>query len=464
MLLDFTILNILEVYNLKFNKILIANRGEIANRIIRTCKKLGITTVAIYSEADKDLAYVREADESVLIGEPPANKSYLNIDAIISIAKDLNVDAIHPGYGFLAENEKFVERCEEEDIVFIGPKSEVIMAMGNKIEARRRMQEAGVPVVPGSDEEVHTLDEALEIAEEIGYPVMLKASAGGGGIGMSLVSSAEELKKTFDSNKMRSQNYFGDSRVFIEKYIANSRHIEVQIAADHEGNTVHLFERECSVQRRNQKVIEESPSPTLSDKQKEALYTAAINGAKAIKYSNLGTMEFILDDSTGNFYFLEMNTRLQVEHPVTESITDLDLVEWQIRIAEGELLPVSQDEINKVGHAIECRIYAEDPIRFFPSPGTITKLEWPKNIRIDTSIEEGSTITPFYDPMIAKIVVHGENRNVVINKMNQALTETKIEGIKSNIPMLMEVLEYEDFKEGKYSTQIVEKMRSQMSV
>ncbi|WP_078427437.1 acetyl-CoA carboxylase biotin carboxylase subunit [Alkalihalobacterium alkalinitrilicum] len=443
---------------MNFQKILIANRGEIAIRIIRTCKKMSIKTVAIYSEADKDMPYVYEADEAVLIGPPQVSLSYLNSKEILSVAKRLKVDAIHPGYGFLSENAEFRNLCEEEGISFIGPTSDVITSMGSKIEARRRMSEASVPVVPGWNEPIQSMEEALEIAQQIGYPLMLKASAGGGGIGMSLIHSKEQLEKAFETTRNRSQNYFGNSEVFLEKYINNPRHIEVQIAADHYNNIVHLYERECSVQRRNQKVIEESPSPFLNDAQREQLMSAAIKGAKAIGYRNLGTMEFIFDED-GSFYFLEMNTRLQVEHPVTEMNTKLDLVEWQIRIAQGEKLPCLQSEINSSGHSIECRVYAEDPVNFYPSPGTISKLNWPNNLRIDTSIIEGSTITPYYDPMIAKVIVHAEQREQSIKDMENGLLTTKIEGIKTNIPLLIDVLRNDEFKKGEYTTKLIEEMK-----
>ena len=339
-------------------KILIANRGEIANRIIQTCKRLGIGTVAVYSEADEHMPFVTAADESYLIGPPPAFQSYLKLDEIIKVAKEAKVDAIHPGYGFLSENSAFVDRCEKEGIIFIGPSSEVIKMMGSKIEARKRMKELDVPVVPGSVDALETIEEVLQTANSIGYPVMLKASAGGGGIGMELVYSDTELEKAFTSTKSRSEKFFGDSSIFIEKYIENPRHIEMQIAIDHFGNGVHLYERECSVQRRHQKVIEESPSPSILPQQLEELKKVALKGALGIGYRNVGTMEFIFDEQ-GNFYFLEMNTRLQVEHPVTEETTGLDLVEWQIEIANQHVLPLLQNSIQRQGHAMECRIYAE---------------------------------------------------------------------------------------------------------
>lgn len=439
-------------------KILISNRGEIASRIIQTCKRIGITTVAVYSEADEHMPYVTAADEAYLIGPPPAFQSYLKVEEIISVALKAKVDAIHPGYGFLSENSDFVERCEKEGIIFIGPSSKVIKMMGSKIEARKRMKELGVPVVPGSVNAIDSVEEALQLANSIGYPVMLKASAGGGGIGMELVYSDTELEKAFSSTKTRSEKFFGDSSIFIEKYIENPRHIEMQVAMDFFGNAVHLFERECSVQRRHQKVIEESPSPSIYPAQWENLKQAALKAAVGIGYCNLGTMEFIFDEQ-GNFYFLEMNTRLQVEHAVTEEITGLDLVEWQIEIANHKRLPSLQIDIKREGHAMECRIYAEDPVRFYPSPGEITQLAWPLNIRVDTGIVTETTITPFYDPMIAKLIVKGATRDETIKKMKAALLETTIQGIKTNIPLLLEVLENEEFQNGIYSTNLVSKMR-----
>ncbi|ADG05070.1 Carbamoyl-phosphate synthase L chain ATP- binding protein [Kyrpidia tusciae DSM 2912] len=441
-----------------FRKILVANRGEIARRIFRTCRTMGIQTVAVYSEADKGAVHVREADEAVQIGPPPAAQSYLNMDAVIRAAKETGAEAVHPGYGFLSENGDFAERCEREGLVFIGPSPEVIRAMGSKIEARRRMQAAGVPVVPGTERPVDTLEEAMEAAEGIGYPLMVKASAGGGGIGMSRVETPEELKKTFESTRARAVNFFGDGALFLEKWVEGPRHIEVQVAVDAHGNAVHLFERECSVQRRHQKVVEESPSPFLNDAMRERLTAAALRGATAIGYRNLGTMEFLFD-AKGNFYFLEMNTRLQVEHPVTELITGLDLVEWQIRIAAGERLPVLETPARR-GAAVECRVYAEDPVRFLPSPGTVTALAWPEAVRVDTGVEKGSAVTPFYDPMIAKIIAHGSTREEALARMERALSETRIEGIKTNLPFLLEVMRNTEFRRGSYDTGLVQKMQN----
>lgn len=435
-----------------FNKILIANRGEIALRIIKTCKRLGIETVAAYSEADVNAPFVNEATEAVCIGEGHAKKSYLNIERIIQVAKEKNVDAIHPGYGFLAESPQFVNECEKEAITFVGPKADVITLMGSKVQSRHKMYEAGIPVVPGSEKSMETLEQALVFAEEIGYPLLLKASAGGGGIGMKLVNNAEELRNNFYSTKKQAEQFFGDDTLYIEKLISNPRHIEVQIAADRHGNIVHLFERECSIQRRHQKVIEEGPSPYLDEELRKKLFQTVLLGVKHIGYTNLGTMEFIFDGDK-NFYFLEMNTRLQVEHPVTEEITGLDLVEWQLRIAANEELPLKQEEIKKHGHAIEARLYAEDPKTFFPSPGKIKRLRLPdEKGRFDFGVVEGSEVTPFYDPMIGKIIVHEDTRVAAIRKMRNVLANIEVQGIKTNLPLLEKIVEDVDFQQGDYTT------------
>lgn len=445
-----------------FKKVLIANRGEIARRIIRTCKRLGIDTVAVYSEADAEAPHVSEATEAVCIGPAQAKKSYLNVDKIIQAAKETNADAIHPGYGFLSENPEFVRRCEEENIVFIGPGAETIRLMGSKLEARIQMQKAGVKVVPGTDKSIESIDEAIHIANELGYPLMLKASAGGGGIGMQLIHDEAELMKFFDSTKQKASSFFNDGTVFLEKWISKPRHIEVQVIADDYGNVMHLFERECSVQRRNQKVIEESPSPFLDDKLRNELLDAAIRGVKQINYRNVGTMEFIFDEHK-NFYFLEMNTRLQVEHPVTEEITGFDLVELQLMIAAKERLPFTQEQIDKKGHAIECRVYAEDPVTFFPSPGVISKLELPEGeVRYDFGFENGSTVTPFYDPMIGKVIVHGISRDHAIAKMQKVLEGAKIEGIKTNLPLLEEIMKNRQFISGDYTTEFLAEQKAEL--
>ncbi|WP_102691332.1 acetyl-CoA carboxylase biotin carboxylase subunit [Rummeliibacillus pycnus] len=440
-----------------FKKVLIANRAEIARRIIRTCNRLGIETVAIYSEADAESLYVREATESYCIGKPPVSQSYLNIDAIIDIAKKSKVEAIHPGYGLLSENATFAKRVEEEGIIFIGPKSEVIEAMGSKLKARKTMAAAGVPIVEGVNEPIADTDEAAKIAQEIGYPVMLKASAGGGGIGMQLVHDEIELRKAFEGNQKRAQSFFGDGTMFIEKYIAEPHHVEVQILADHYGHILPVFERECSIQRRNQKVVEEAPSPFISQETREKMLDAAVNAAKTIGYTNAGTIEFLVD-RTQNFYFLEMNTRLQVEHPVTEEISGLDLVEEQLKIANDENLTITRKDLQKNGHAIEVRIYAEHPITFFPSPGKITKLVLPSSdgIRHEVAVESGSVVTPFYDPMIAKLIVWAPTRIEACEKLVDALSNYVIEGIHTNIPMLLEVVKHEQFKNGVTTTKFVE--------
>ncbi|QBK25990.1 acetyl-CoA carboxylase biotin carboxylase subunit [Ureibacillus thermophilus] len=440
-----------------FQKILIANRGEIARRVIRTCKKLNIQTVAVYSEADRDALFVREADEAYEIGKPPVSLSYLNIEKIIEVAKKAKVDAIHPGYGLLSENAEFAKRCEEEGITFIGPKPEVIAAMGSKLEARVKMKEAGVPIIEGMNVAIESVEEAIKAAEEIGYPLMLKASSGGGGIGMQRIYHPEELEKAFESNKKRAESYFGDGTLYIEKCIENPHHVEVQILADVYGNVVPLFERECSIQRRNQKVIEEAPSPTLSDTTREKMLETAVQAAKYIGYTNAGTFEFLVDEKE-NFYFLEMNTRLQVEHPVTEAITGIDLVEQQIRIAQGLPLEINRESIKMKGHAIEARIYAEDPVTFFPSPGTITLLELPEGegIRHDCAVESGFNVTPFYDPMIGKLICYGETREQACERLIQALKQYKVEGIKTNIPMLIKIASHEEFLRGNITTSFVE--------
>lgn len=439
-------------------KVLIANRGEIARRIIKTCNRLNIDTVAVYSDADSEAPFVNEATEAIHIGESQAKKSYLDIEKIMNAAKEANVDAIHPGYGFLSENPLFVERCEEEGITFIGPNKETMEMMGSKLVSRQKMQEAGVPVVPGSDKELTSIEEAIDIANELTYPLMLKASAGGGGIGMKYIENEDALVAAYEPTQQQAENFFSDGRLFLEKIIENPRHIEVQVAADTHGNVVHLFERECSVQRRHQKVVEEASSALLNDDTRQALLDAAIKGVKHLGYRNVGTMEFIFDGDD-NFYFLEMNTRLQVEHPVTEEITDVDLVEWQIDIASGEKLPRRQEEIKRSGHAIECRLYAEDPVTYFPSPGDITKLTLPENIaRYDFGILEGTKVTPFYDPMIGKIIVHDETREAAIHKMVEVLDGIEVEGITTNLTLLQRIMRAEQFTSGNYTTNFLEEI------
>lgn len=438
------------------SKILIANRGEIAARVIRTCKRMGIRTVAVYSEADQTAPFVEMADESYLIGPPRVNESYLNVDKILEVAKQANVDAIHPGYGFLSENSSFAERCEQVGITFIGPSSHVMQMMGSKIEARKAMKEANIPIVPGTEDAVKTVEEALEIAKQIGYPIMLKASAGGGGIGMQVVSSDDELTKVFESNAKRAESFFGDGAMFLEKKIDDARHIEIQILADNFGNVVHLFERECSIQRRNQKVIEESPSPFLSEKTRTLMGQSAVKAAKSLGYSNAGTIEFLVDKDE-NFYFLEMNTRIQVEHPITEEVTGVDIVEEQIKIASGKELSLKQEDLAIQGHAIEARIYAEDPNTFFPSPGFITTYDVPtgENIRLETAVTSNYQVTPFYDPMISKLIAKGASREEAIQTLKKALDNTRIEGIKTNISLLVEILDHGAFQEGNTTTNFI---------
>jgi acetyl-CoA carboxylase, biotin carboxylase subunit len=439
-----------------FKKILIANRGEIAVRIMRTCMSLGVRTVGIYSEADKDAPHVAMAHEAYLIGGPRVNESYLNIDKIVEVAKAAGVDAIHPGYGLLSENASFARRCQEEGITFIGPSPEVIAKMGSKIESRKVMEEIGVPVVPGITRPLADVEEAVQVAESFGYPVMLKASAGGGGIGMQLVHDEAELRKVFAGNQKRATDFFGDGAMYIEKAIVNPRHIEIQVLADQHGNAVYLWERECSIQRRNQKVVEEAPSPFVDDELRRRMGEAAMKVVHALHYTSAGTIEFLVDENK-NFYFLEMNTRLQVEHPVTEEITGIDLVEQMIRIANGEPLGFTQEDIKREGHAIEVRIYAEDPKTFFPSPGTITKLALPQGegIRHELAVSERSVVSPFYDPMIAKCIVKGRDRKESIKKLQEALAAYEVEGIKTNIPMLREVAAHPAFLNGDTTTQFV---------
>lgn len=438
-------------------KVLIANRGEIARRIIRSCRAKGIATVAVYSEADRNMPFVREADEAVLIGPPPVSHSYLNVEAILAAAKQSGADAVHPGYGLLSENEAFARRVLDEGLIFIGPPPEVIGQMGDKLTARKIMQQAGVPVVPGGAEAIGSADEAAEWASGIGYPVMLKASAGGGGIGMQICRDEEELRQSFQTARGRAKAYFGSDAMYLEKYVDRPRHIEIQIAADQQGKVIHLLERECSIQRRHQKVVEESPSPFLDDAIREQLCQTAVKAGEAVGYIGVGTVEFIVDQQK-NFYFLEMNTRLQVEHPVTEEITGLDLVAMQLEIASGKPLAVKQQDVRALRHAIELRIYAEDPVTFLPSPGTITLYQAPRlaGVRIDDGVETGSQVTPFYDPMIAKVIASGETREAAVQRAREAMQQYLVTGIKTNIPFLLQVLEDERFLQGDYTTWFVQ--------
>ncbi|WBL13389.1 acetyl-CoA carboxylase biotin carboxylase subunit [Sutcliffiella sp. NC1] len=437
-------------------KILIANRGEIAERVIRTCRNLGIETVAVFSEADKDMPYVTLATSAHHIGGAHPQQSYLNMEQIIKVAREEKVDGIHPGYGFLSENSAFAREVRENGFIFIGPSSDVIRLMGDKLQSRLEMIKANVPVIPGSDKPLTSVEEAYSLAETIGFPVMLKASGGGGGIGMHKCENSEDIRLQFEETKKRAKAYFNNDDLFIEKYIGNARHIEVQIVGDSYGNVLHLHERNCSVQRRNQKVIEEATSPHLPEEVRSKLYEAAVNAAKQVNYYNAGTVEFIMDENN-NFYFLEMNTRLQVEHAISEEITGIDLVEWQILIANGEKIPLSQNDINVNGHSIEYRVYAEDPVKFFPSPGQIVDWNFPveENVRIDSGYGSNLKVTPFYDPLIAKIIVTASSREACIEKSLNYLEKVSITGINTNIPFLIASLSEESFKDGKYSTNFV---------
>ncbi|WP_281658037.1 acetyl-CoA carboxylase biotin carboxylase subunit [Halobacillus sp. Cin3] len=440
-----------------FKKILIANRGEIAARIIRTCQRMQISTVAVYSEADQQAPFVKMADESYLIGKPRVNESYLNIDKILEAALKSGAEAVHPGYGLLSENAPFAQRVKEAGLTFIGPEGDVIAKMGDKIAARAEMKQAGVPVVPGTEEAVTSVEAAKAAAQTFGYPVMLKAAAGGGGIGMQAVHSDEELEKAFEGNSKRAKAFFGDGKMFIEKLIEEPRHIEIQVLADHHGHAVHLFERECSIQRRHQKVVEEAPSPFLSEKTRQEMGDSAIKAVESLQYTNAGTIEFLVDRNE-NYYFLEMNTRLQVEHPVTEEISGVDIVEQQLKIAAGDKLELHQDDLQINGHAIEVRIYAEDPNTFYPSPGTLSNLVLPEGpgIRHELAVESGSEVTPFYDPMIAKLVVHGGDRNQASERLAKALHAYEIDGIKCNLTMLKRIITHDKFREGDTTTSFIQ--------
>lgn len=442
-------------------KILVANRGEIASRVIRTCKRLGIEVVAVYSEADQNMPFVKEADQAFLIGPPPVAKSYLQAERIIEIASREGVEGIHPGYGFLSEQADFARKVEQSGIKFIGPAADTIAKMGNKIEARKTMQAAGVPVIPGTDEGIESLEKAVALAKEIGYPVMLKASAGGGGIGMVRCEDEQALIQQFDNVKKRAEMYFGNDVVFIEKFILKARHIEVQIFGDCQGNIVHLFERNCSVQRRNQKVIEESPSPGITDETRNLLCQTAVNAARAVQYENAGTVEFIVDEE-GKIYFLEMNTRLQVEHPITEELTGIDLVEWQIELASGNELPIkNQRDIISQGHALEFRVYAENPLTFIPAPGYIKKIHFTEmeGIRIDRGYGDNCQVTPHYDPLLLKVIVKGQTRTEAIQKSQSFLRQMEVEGLQTNLLLLSKVLAAPTFQLGTYTTSIIENMR-----
>ena len=442
------------------NKILIANRGEIAVRTIRACKEMNIKTVAIYSEADKDSLHTKLADEAVCIGPANSQKSYLNIRNIIEAARITNSDAIHPGFGFLSENAQFASICKESNIKFIGPEAEVIDLLGNKSNAKEMMKKAGVPVIPGSDGSVKGLKDAITIAEKIGYPVILKAAAGGGGKGIRVVNTPEEIETAYNIVKQEAKNAFNDDEIYIEKFVVNPRHVEIQILADEHGNVIHLGERDCSIQRKHQKMIEETPSTAIDDRLRNKMGEAAVRAAKAANYTSCGTVEFLVDKDK-NFYFMEMNTRIQVEHPITEMRTGIDIVKEQIKIAGGESLKRKQKDIEFRGHSIECRINAENPSKnFMPCPGTITGLNLPGGygIRIDTAIYEGYTIPPYYDSMIAKIIAYGNTRNEAIAKMKRALEELVIEGVETNRDFLFDIIRNPDFLRGNFDTSFIEKM------
>ncbi len=441
----------------EIRKILIANRGEIACRIIWTCKEMGIRTVAVHSTADRDALHVKFADEAVCIGNPPSAQSYLNIPAIISAAEITNVDAIHPGYGFLAESETFAKICEDCNIKFIGPKPHVIGMMGDKVEARRTMKAAGVPILPGSPEPIESAEEAIVLAREIRFPVIIKAAAGGGGRGMRIVRAESELAGNLELAQSEALAAFKNGSVYIERYIERPRHIEIQVLADEHGNCIHLGERECSIQRRHQKLLEEAPSAAISKELRDQMGAVAVKACKEIGYSNAGTFEFLLDED-GSFYFMEMNTRVQVEHPVTEMVTVVDIVRNQIRIARGEKLGFTQDEVQIFGHSIECRINAEDPEKFTPSPGKITGLNIPggPGVRVDTAVYPGYVVPPYYDSMIAKLIVHARTREAAIARMRRALEAMVVEGIKTTIPLHLKIMNDEKFQKGEFSTKFME--------
>ena len=440
-------------------KVLIANRGEIAVRIIRACREMGIRTVAVYSEADKNALHKTLADEAVCIGPAPSNKSYLNIKAILEAACLTGADSIHPGFGFLSENANFAKICEEIGIKFIGPKHELIELLGNKSKAKETMKKAGVPVVPGSKGLIKSKEDAVETAKQIKYPVILKASAGGGGRGIRIAYDEEELKKSYDIVKQEAKVSFNDDSIYIEKFIENPRHIEIQILADEHGNCIHLGERDCSVQRRNQKVLEETPSSVISDATRKKMGEIAVKAVKEIGYTNAGTIEFLVDKNQ-DFYFMEMNTRVQVEHPVTEMVTGVDIIKEQIKIASGEKLQYTQKDIKIEGHSLEVRLNAENPDKnFMPCPGTITGLHLPggNGVRVDTAIYAGYKVPQNYDSMLAKIIVHGKNRNESIAKMKSAIAELVIEGIDTNRDFLYKILENEDFVSNNYDTSFIKK-------
>ena len=440
-------------------KVLIANRGEIAVRIIRACREMGIRTVAIYSEADKDALHVRLADQAICIGPAPSSKSYLNVKAILEAACLTGADSIHPGFGFLSENANFAKICEEMGIKFIGPNYKLIELLGNKSKAKETMKKAGVPVVPGSEGLIKSKKEAVEIAEKIKYPVILKASAGGGGKGIRIAHNKEELEKAYSLVKQEAKISFNDDSIYIEKFVENPRHVEIQVLADEHGNGIHLGERDCSVQRRNQKIIEETPASIINDETRKKMGEVAVKAVKEIGYTNAGTIEFLVDKNK-EFYFMEMNTRVQVEHPVTEMVTGIDIIKEQIKIASGEKLEIKQKDVKVNGHSMEARINAENPDKnFMPCPGTIIGLHIPggNGIRVDTAIYSGYTIPPTYDSMIAKVIVHGKTRAESIAKLKSAIAELVVDGITTNADFILKILDNENFKKNNYDTSFIEK-------
>ena len=439
-------------------RVLVANRGEIARRIIRACRKAGLATVAVYSEADRDAPHVRDADQAIMLGPPPARESYLDVERLIHAARRSDADAVHPGYGFLSENWRFAEAVTRAGMTFIGPPAEAVRAMGDKTEARRLMAAAGVPTLPGSPGPISDPGAAEALGARVGFPLVIKAAGGGGGIGMVRVDKAADLANAFTAATRRAQSAFANPAVYVERYLERPRHVEVQVFADAHGTVVHLHERECSIQRRHQKLIEESPAPNLPAATKRGLTEAAVAGARAIGYVNAGTMEFLVD-AAGGFYFLEMNTRIQVEHPVTEEVTGLDLVVEQLRVAAGERLSWRQEEIGQRGAAIEVRVYAEDPDKnFLPSPGTITRLELPagEGMRVESGVESGSVISVHYDPLLFKLIARGADRDDALARMRAALTATVVEGVKSTVPFLKKALEHPDVRRGALHTQMVD--------
>ncbi len=445
-------------------KILVANRGEIACRIIWTCKEMGIKTVAVHSEADREALHVRYADEAVCIGPAPSAESYLNIPAIISAAEITNADAVHPGYGFLAESATFATICGDCNIKFIGPSADVIAMMGDKVEARRTMTAAGVPILPGSPDPIESAEEAKKLALAIGFPLIIKAAAGGGGRGMRIVRQESELVGQLETAQAEALAAFKNGSVYIERYVERPRHIEIQVLADEHGNTIHLGERECTIQRRHQKLLEEAPSPAISPEIREQMGAVAVKACQEIGYASAGTFEFLLDEDD-SFYFMEMNTRIQVEHPVTEMVTLADIVRNQVRIATGENIGYSQDEVQIVGHSIECRINAEDPVKFTPSPGRITAFNFPggPGVRVDTAVYPGYVVPPYYDSMIAKLIVHARTRELAIARMQRALDVLVIEGIKTTLPLHKAIMADEKFRQGKFSTKFMEEFKYDVS-